>query len=81
MTISSKPMIRADSASSSGRSDATLAFSCSGVSPWNGWPGWRSDGFCSSPSSPPVQQTSTVCTPSAWYRATVGAPFDASSSG
>ena len=40
-----------------------------------------SDGFCRSPSSPPVQHTSTVWTPSAPYFATVGAPFDASSSG
>ena len=46
-----------------------------------GPPGRRSDGFWSSPSSPPVQQTSTVCTPSAWYVATVAAPLDASSSG
>ncbi len=74
-------MMRADSASSAERIEATLAFSSSGVSPWNGWPSARSEGFCSSPSSPPVQHTSTVWTPSAWYRATVGAPFDASSSG
>ena len=74
-------MMRADAASSAGRISTTLAFSSSGVRPWNGWPGSRSAGFCRSPSSPPVQQTSTVCTPSAWYRATVGAPLDASSSG
>src|SRR5688500_13207769 len=38
-------------------------------------------GLRMSPSSPPVQQTSTVRTPSAWYLATVPAPFDDSSSG
>ena len=52
-----------------------------GVRPWNGWPGSRSAGFCRSPSSPPVQHTSTVCTPWALYIASVGAPFEASSSG
>ena len=34
-----------------------------------------------SPSSPPVQQTSTVFIPAAWALATVPGPFDASSSG
>ena len=38
-------------------------------------------GFRMSPSSPPVQHTSTVRTPSAWYLATVPAPLDDSSSG
>src|SRR5580700_2244901 len=38
-------------------------------------------GLRMSPSSPPVAVTSTVCTPSAWYLATVGAPLEASSSG
>ncbi len=38
-------------------------------------------GLRMSPSSPPVQHTSTVRTPSAWYLATVGAPLEASSSG
>ena len=38
-------------------------------------------GFKMSPSSPPVQQTRTVRTPSAWYLATVPGPFEASSSG
>ena len=56
-------------------------FSCSGVRSWNGCPGSRSVGFWRSPSSPPVQHTSTVLTPSAWYFASVGAPLDASSSG
>src|SRR5215207_7807518 len=39
------------------------------------------DGLRMSPSSPPVQQTSTVFTPAAWAFATVPGPFDASSSG
>src|SRR5947209_2974263 len=38
-------------------------------------------GLRMSPSSPPVAHTNTVCTPSAWYLATVPAPLDASSSG
>ena len=38
-------------------------------------------GLRMSPASPPVQHTSTVWTPSSWYRATVALPFDASSSG
>src|SRR5580765_3532897 len=38
-------------------------------------------GLRMSPASPPVQQTSTLCTPSAAYLAVVPAPFDASSSG
>ena len=57
------------------------AFSASADRPWNGPPGSRSDGFWRSPSSPPVQQTSTVWTCSAWYLATVAAPLEASSSG
>src|SRR3954470_6497043 len=81
MTTSSKPMISADLANSPGRSSARRCFSSSGVRPWNGCPGSRSAGFCRSPSSPPVQHTRTVCTPCALYIATVGAPFDASSSG
>src|SRR5215213_5126124 len=39
------------------------------------------DGLRMSPSSPPVQHTSTVFTPAAWAFATVPGPFDASSSG
>src|SRR5688572_6864725 len=38
-------------------------------------------GLRMSPSSPPVQHTSTVRTPWAWYLATVPAPLDDSSSG
>src|SRR5688572_12759807 len=38
-------------------------------------------GLRMSPSSPPVQHTSTVRTPSAWYLATVPAPLEDSSSG
>src|ERR1700722_251741 len=38
-------------------------------------------GLRMSPSSPPVQHTRTVRTPSAWYRATVLAPLEDSSSG
>src|SRR5690242_10715947 len=38
-------------------------------------------GLRMSPASPPVQHTSTLCTPSAAYLAVVPAPFDASSSG
>src|SRR6478752_3192179 len=38
-------------------------------------------GFKMSPASPPVQHTSTLCTPSAAYFAVVPAPLDASSSG
>src|ERR1035437_5306791 len=43
--------------------------------------GVSSAGLRISPSSPPVQHTNTVWTPSWWYRATVPAPLDASSSG
>ena len=71
MTTSSYPMTSAARASSDSRSSAIRAWT-SGVS---------MAGLRTSPSSPPVQHTSTVCTPSAWYRATVPAPFDASSSG
>src|SRR4051794_13100399 len=38
-------------------------------------------GLRMSPSSPPVQHTSTVRIPAAWYFEIVPAPFDASSSG
>src|SRR6266852_3428733 len=47
----------------------------------SGEPGCSTAGFKMSPASPPVQQTSTLCTPSAAYFAVVPAPFDASSSG
>src|SRR5258708_24365725 len=47
----------------------------------SGDPGYSTAGFKMSPASPPVQQTSTLCTPSAAYLAVVPAPFDASSSG
>ncbi|MBS1265955.1 MAG: hypothetical protein MAG471_01819 [Acidimicrobiaceae bacterium] len=38
-------------------------------------------GLRMSPTSPPVQHTSTQCTPPAWHEATVAAPLEASSSG
>src|SRR5262249_16742155 len=44
-------------------------------------PGCSTAGLRMSPASPPVQQTSTLCTPSAAYFAVVPAPFDPSSSG
>src|ERR1700693_3895432 len=47
----------------------------------SGEPGCSTAGFKMSPASPPVQHTSTLCTPSAAYFAVVPAPFDASSSG
>ena len=47
----------------------------------SGDPGCSTAGFKMSPASPPVQHTSTLCTPSAAYLAVVPAPFDASSSG
>src|SRR5882757_293855 len=47
----------------------------------SGEPGCSTAGFKMSPASPPVQQTSTLCTPSAAYLAVVPAPFEASSSG
>ena len=47
----------------------------------SGEPGCSTAGFRMSPASPPVQHTSTLCTPSAAYFAVVPAPFDASSSG
>src|SRR5512141_804351 len=47
----------------------------------SGEPGCCTAGFRMSPASPPVQHTSTLCTPSAAYLAVVPAPFEASSSG
>src|SRR5512141_844463 len=47
----------------------------------SGEPGCCTAGFRMSPASPPVQHTSTLCTPSAASLAVVPAPFDASSSG
>src|SRR6185437_6834343 len=64
-------MIRAASASSRRRTSAR----------WSRISGRSMAGFKMSPSSPPVQHTRTVWTPSAWYRATVPAPLDDSSSG
>src|SRR5262245_38210783 len=58
--------------SSSPRRTAAMSAAISGLS---------MAGLRMSPASPPVQVTSTVRTPSAWYRATVPGPFEASSSG